>query len=160
MSITLRNGKPAIEVKDRTPYHARPGFTELYDAVGERIADEEYENLVWAFWNLYAPEIAEEYGYGAVYSEGRSDGWLVVENPPNLDLAGENPDADGYHDNYVDEANEAAKAWEAFEAQIHALMDNLSETYPARLQERLQELADEAAEAQEMAARGIVTVQS
>ena len=152
MSITLRNGKPAIEVKDRTPYHARPGFTELYDAVGERIADEEYENLVWAFWNLYAPEIAEEYGYGAVYSEGRSDGWLVVEVPPVFE--------DYAFDALTDYEGAEVERWEAFEAQIHALMDNLSETYPARLQERLQELADEAAEAQEMAARGIVTVQS
>src|ERR1035437_9769574 len=73
--------KPAVNVKDHHVYHNDPRFTDF----SEDEFQAAYENCQEAFWESYAPEVSKHYGYGEIYSEGRSGGWLVVENPPDLE---------------------------------------------------------------------------
>lgn len=82
MTIEYHNGKLAINVKDHRIYAQDPPF-EIYSQKDLQTA---YEDCKEAFWTHYAPKVAEKYGYGKVFSEGRSGGWLVVEKSPRLRL--------------------------------------------------------------------------
>src|ERR1019366_5457602 len=85
--ITLRNGQPAVEVKDHELYAQNWRFNELQQQLGQSVCDAIYESVLEDFWRLFAPEVAKEYGYGEVWAEGRSNGWLTVGEPPILDPA-------------------------------------------------------------------------
>src|SRR3984957_11786357 len=77
--IEYHNGKLAINVKDHHLYAQDDRFSE-YSQQALSVA---YEDCKESFWNHFAPEVAEKFGYGKVFAEGRSGGWLVVENEPN-----------------------------------------------------------------------------
>ncbi len=84
--ITFRNGKPALNVKDIKLYQQENAEVKaLIDALDKRDVQACYERALETFWQLDAPACAKAYGYGDVYSEGRSNGWLMVEKPPTLD---------------------------------------------------------------------------
>jgi hypothetical protein len=86
--------RPAINVKDR---HSGMDFVialerlvgnaavVLGESVNCRYPDDlrdiAYERVVSDFWQA-AQEIATQRGLGTIYSEGRSGGWLVIDNDP------------------------------------------------------------------------------
>ncbi len=76
-----QRGQPAVNVKVRYGFgvervQARFGCSE---ATAEKAAEFAFEAASEAFWNWLAPEQADYYfGPCKVYSEGRSNGWLVL----------------------------------------------------------------------------------
>lgn len=83
--VTYHDGQPAVNVKDRHNYANDPKFAPFYESLGEVVVEWIYDGVQSDFWDHYAPEIAREFGYGDVYSAGRSSGWLVVEKAPELE---------------------------------------------------------------------------
>lgn len=79
--IMIRNGVPAIDVKDRY-FYTGSDHDGAFDVLTEGQTRAIYEGLQLTFWEISAPEIAKAFGYGDVYSDGRSGGWLVVEGVP------------------------------------------------------------------------------
>ena len=75
-NIEYHEGHLAICVKNRNLY------SDICSCSSGEL-QEAYEQCREAFWEDLAPEISEKYGYGKVYSEGRSEGWLTVEFPPD-----------------------------------------------------------------------------
>jgi hypothetical protein len=71
---------PQINVKDRANYYSDPEIAEIYDELGERRVSAIYEGVQEDFWYDVAPDIAGEHGYGPVFSDGRSSGWLYVSD--------------------------------------------------------------------------------
>jgi hypothetical protein len=113
--IEYHDGHLAINVKD---YH---DYSPLLEQYREAEFQDIYENCKEAFWDTYAPKVAEEYGYGKIFSEGRSDGWLVVENPPLL------YEAEPYYEEMGEEEKERFQVeqakWEGFSREISAEME-------------------------------------
>ena len=76
-----QRGQPAVNVKAQYDFdvgrvQARFGCSE---ATAEKAADFAEEAASEGFWKYSAPEIAKHFfGPCCVYSEGRSDGWLVL----------------------------------------------------------------------------------
>jgi hypothetical protein len=125
--ITFRGGYPAVNVKDEETYHsANEKMKALIDALPNEIGQARYESVREDFWSNVAPALAEEAGYGEVYSEGRSDGWLMVEKPPNLD-----PDEPGFR--------QRSAEWLRFEDEIGLAILSLREDFHERLEEALTE---------------------
>lgn len=156
MGIEYHEGQPAVDVKDRSTYWQLSDVARAaIEALGENRANAIYDGIVQDFWEVYAPEIARTYGYGAIYSEGRSGGWLVVENAPDLTAC--NP---CYGDALDNGKCDDCIHWEAFAAEIDALVESCSQEYPMRLLETVANIEAEQAESQAMAARDIVTVEA
>jgi hypothetical protein len=135
--ITFRDGKPAIDVKDRGTYYQESGEVKaLIDALPEKAVQAVYERAQSAFWDSYAPNAADAHGYGGVYSEGRSGGWLMVDNPPVLDPA-------ELDDCEPAEAQERASVntagWEDFEREIEAEIEECRALFYEGLSEALAE---------------------
>lgn len=80
-NIEYHEGHLAICVKNRNiiDMNTYPFFKH-----SNLVVEMAYEECKEAFWEDLAPRISEKYGYGKVYSEGRSGGWLTVEFPPAL----------------------------------------------------------------------------
>lgn len=83
-TIILRDGRPAIDVKDHGAYWHDPKLADDLETIGEAEVERIYDGLRENFWEHYAPEIARGHGYGSVYADGRSGGWLVVEGVPDF----------------------------------------------------------------------------
>lgn len=104
------NGKglrPAVNVKYNPPYmidKVAKAFA-ITEENAEKQLGEMYEVLTQCFWNDVAQELATEHlGSDAkVYSEGRSNGWLVV---------------DGLEPFEKWDAVQVSK-WHKFEAEVH-----------------------------------------
>lgn len=79
-NIEYHEGHLAICAKDRNTIslHRHP-FCDHTNIV----INMAYQQCKETFWEDLAPKISEKYGYGKVYSEGRSGGWLTVEFPPD-----------------------------------------------------------------------------
>jgi hypothetical protein len=118
--VTFRNGEPAIDVKDHKTYHQESAEVKaLIDALPDKTVQAVYERAQSAFWDSYAPNTADAHGYGGVYSEGRSSGWLLVDKPPVLDL--ERQDLDGTDLDTEEERLQVNRAgWDNFEREIEA----------------------------------------
>jgi hypothetical protein len=99
--IEYHNGHLATNVKDRNNY------SHLHENYSQAEIDFAYEGCKEAFWDTYAPAVAEKYGYGKVFAEGRSDGWLVVDIEPFTK---------------EEKSPEDEKAWEEFSREILAEM--------------------------------------
>ncbi len=146
----LRKGQPAVNVKDHTAYYRVGSATARdIDTLGDRASQDIYDEIQWSFWNEWAPEISRRYGYGDVFSEGRSGGWLIVENPPDLEAC----------DPCYGDTGRCAELeqWEAFTVEIDQLVDRCQTEYPARLREAVENMKAEQREREAMAARDIQT---
>lgn len=92
ISIKFREGEPALNVKSYVTRDAfermAPGFGRHADALGDGRVEGLWSNAVEGFWRD-ASEVATEFGYGEAMAEGRSGGWLVVTQAPELE---EEPD--------------------------------------------------------------------
>jgi hypothetical protein len=138
-SITFRDGKPAIDVKDRRTYHQESAKVKaLIDALPESVVLTVYEGAQESFWRFSAPELARAHGYGDTYSEGRSSGWLLVDNPPVLDL--EKQDLDGTDLDTEEERLQVNRAgWEDFEREIEQEIEECRGLFYTGLEEALSE---------------------
>ena len=153
-NIEYHEGYLAVEVKDNKRYISNPNTANLIDTLGAEIAEDIYNGIQYDFWHFFAPEIAQAYGYGKVYSEGRSDGWLIVENPPTLDSAD--------YDNIIEGEEVARKAiqrWEEFIGAIDELVEQCQKEYPIRMMEKLEDIRNEKSERQYNENRDIITVE-
>lgn len=141
-TITFRKpGVPAVNVKDDWVFsqHANTPLGKLIDALPEDVVSNVYEGVREDFWTLAAPRLAADHGYGRVWSEGRSGGWLVVEKPPVLDL--EHQDLDGTDLDTDEEQLQVNRAgWEVFEREIEQEIEYLRDYW---LVERLEEALTE-----------------
>lgn len=126
MSIIFRDGKPVICVKDNHIYAHDPIFKPFYESIPERRWEIVYEQMQETFW-IEVNDIAQSYGYGNVYSEGRSNGWLAVENPPDVAKFGLDPSV-----------TRAGKRWIRFTQDVEDLMDSLR----SRMAEELREIVE------------------
>lgn len=148
--IAIRNRQPACEVKDHELYAHNWRFAELQKQLGEATCNVIYESVIEDFWQHFAPMVAKEFGYGQIYSEGRSNGWLMVSNPPDLSACDPCYGAEG-------KCADCEK-WEDFERQIDILIIACRAEYYERLQEEIDNRAAEKIERTEMAARGVETI--
>lgn len=122
---------PAVNVKDDTLW-ARDLRTARYIAdLSTSIAEAIYEDVREDFWTIHAPELARTFGYGRVYSEGRSGGWLVVETPPDLDACNPCYGSEGQCP--------ACTRWFEFVDAIEAELKDMGEVFVERLRERAAE---------------------
>ena len=71
-------------VKDRSKYDILWRDEERFAPLTEQEVEWAYEDCQQQFWED-ANELAREHGYKAVYSEGRSGGWLVIDPQPRMD---------------------------------------------------------------------------
>ena len=138
-SITFRDGKPAIDVKDHRRYRQESAEVKaLIDALPAERVQAIYEGLQSDFWTFSAPERAEERGYGGVYSEGRSSGWLLVDKPPVLDL--EKQGLDGTDLDTEEEQLQVNRAgWEGFEREIEQEIEDYRAVFEEMLSGALTE---------------------
>lgn len=153
--ITYRGDYPAINVKDDCLYARDPRFDEFVEKLGQARIDSIYEGIQEAFWRFYAPELAKQYGYGEISSDGRSGGWLLVEGTPPFD-----PDDIGHTlvSTPVIAALANRRQWEKFERAIDALINGCRDMFWEELHYAVNADANETSEAYEMACRDIVTV--
>lgn len=114
-TVTIRDGVPALNVKDETLYAHTEPYAELLAAIPDNVTETLYVYAQEDFWTD-AHNVALDYGYGGAYAEGRSAGWLVVADPP--DLAGERVDTYSPKDLRADAAR-----WLDFAGEIERLMD-------------------------------------
>ena len=146
-----RNPKPAINVKHYFSYNS---IRHLIDEYGETEYELAYEDCKEAFWEHYAQEVSERFGYGKVYSEGRSGGWLVVENPPMFE--GEKSNLE-YNDD--DTLKEELKKWLDFQIEILSEMDYCcNQRLTEILEESRRVKLNENAEREYNESRDIITV--
>lgn len=145
-----QEAKPAVDVKDHGVLYARTEpYASLIEEVGEDVANALYERAREGFW-MDADVLADEYGYGEAYSEGRSGGWLVVSEPPVINT-------DGYGQ-VCASALPRAHRWEQFTQAIESAIDEARAYYVGLMREHLAAEQFERSESAQMAARDIVTV--
>lgn len=143
-----REAQPAVNVKDRVSYaHVEP-YASLIQQVGEDVANALYENAQAQFWSD-ADYLAKEYGYGEVFAEGRSGGWLVVSEPPVINMDGAQICAS---------ALPRARRWAQFASDVEGAIDSARSYYVELMREHLAAEEFERSESAEMAARDIVTI--
>lgn len=130
--IERHGGQPAVCVKDRELYAHTAPYAALIAQLPEDAAETIYQGVLADFWQIAGDE-ASERGYGGVWSEGRSGGWLIVSNPPDLDACepcyGESS-----------ELCDVATKWLDFAGQIRAEMMAAREMFAQRLSEAVAEL--------------------
>lgn len=154
-AITYRGDDPAINVKDDCLYTRDPRFEEYVEKLGQPHIDAIYDDIREAFWTHYAPALAREYGYGEIHSDGRCDGWMLVEGTPAFNEA----DLDYTFRTVAHRvAQENRDQWAKFERAIDALIDGCRDQFWTSLREAVEANENEAAEAHEMACRDIATV--
>jgi hypothetical protein len=82
--VNVKDGAPAVEVKDYFAYHNAPDFRAAYETIGEARAGALYECAQEDFWRD-AERLAEERGFNSIGQAGHSGGWLWVEGTRFLD---------------------------------------------------------------------------
>jgi hypothetical protein len=112
---------PQINVKDRANYYSDPEIAKIYAELGAATVEEIYDGVQFDFWEFVAPQIAHERGYGAVFGNGRSSGWLYVPNPYGFD--------EGWHD------DEAKRGFYNFASAIDEAVGAAQEMFLQRLKE-------------------------
>jgi len=135
-TLTYHEGQLAVNVKDLGHYwYSDPRFAKLdRDIITDDVAQMLYDQMAADFWNFDAGQIAEEYGYGKVYSEGRSGGWLIVENAPELDAC--DP---CYGDDPTNGQCADCQRWLEFAERIRELVDGAPDVYIELLTEYLED---------------------
>lgn len=85
--LSIRDGMPAVCVKDHTAWAHDSRTADLIAELGEEIAATIYEDVQRDFWEVVAPAIADDHDYDPhkVYSAGRSGGWLTIPGTYFLD---------------------------------------------------------------------------
>jgi hypothetical protein len=167
------SSQPAINVKDDVLYAREEPYATLIEQVGENVANALYERAREGFW-MDADVLADDFGYGEAFSEGRSGGWLVVSTPPDLDAEDETCDRCGFHlttrtcgnrstcDDCGDEqrwlGDERRELWLTFAAAVESAIKDARAYYVELMREHLAACTFEASESAAMAERDIVTV--
>jgi hypothetical protein len=145
-TISVRDGRPAIDVKDRTLWAQEPRLSRAYAELGEETISGLWQDTAFDFWNLIVPAIAEPYSY-KVYSAGRSGGWLTVDDQHWLAYvvnermeipAADDTADDDTRDEYAEMIAERDRFLK-FAAQIEAAMEAAGESFVERV---LSELAE------------------
>jgi hypothetical protein len=166
VTVTYHGGEPAINVKDDVLYaHAEP-YASLIERVNA-ITDEDgsregdmanvlYEGAAGQFWQD-AKLLAEEYGYGEAYADGRSGGWLHLERPPVFEQ--EEAESEGYAPGGAAASHVRAnlRRWAKFNEEIDLAITQARERYVELLEEYIADVKAEEAESAAMAARDILT---
>jgi hypothetical protein len=122
----------AVNVKDQTLWAQDPRTAKFYDELSEGVISAIYEGICEDFWSTHAQEISEGYGFGQVFSEGRSSGWLVVENTPDLSMC---DPCYGDTGRCTD-----CELWLAFVADIEACIKGMGEEFIRQLAARCAEV--------------------
>ncbi len=127
--ISIRDGDPAIEVRDTTLYWRDPRSAAACEQLGEERVDRVYVAAQYGFWD-WAAEVAKEHGFGDVSAAGRSGGWLTVSGPfleyldaddPWTDAPELDPDPVFSHDDYIGQAVRERDRFLEFAAAIEEL---------------------------------------
>jgi hypothetical protein len=94
--VSFREGKPAVNVKDPVLWAHHPIVGPIIEELGDERVEAIYQGTVEDFWNVWAQSIANDFGYGEIWSEGRSGGWLTTDHAPDwtYTLTEEQYDAD------------------------------------------------------------------
>lgn len=80
----VADGSPQVCVKDDTLWAHDLRTRDMIAALPESEVDAIYAGVVFDFWQVSAPAVAEEHGYSSeVYSDGRSGGWLQPKGHPD-----------------------------------------------------------------------------
>lgn len=157
--VSTREGHPVVEVRDRSLYAHDHVAGPMIERLGETRAENIYQGVAEDFWNFYAPEIAREFGYGAVWSAGRSSGWLWAEGADwDYPLDVERPI--GPLDEYDTEQYERRAQFFKFAERIDAAVKDAQAEYVERLSEALAGDSRETIEQAHWAARDVVTVEA
>lgn len=168
-TIHYRDRKPAVCVKDHTVWARDSRTADMIADLPEKIVDMVYEGVRGDFWHFFAPEIAREHGYvGTVYSAGRSEGWLILEDgllwpdyiiedgtiPPAADDADEHTRAEYAH--MIAER----ERWIRFSSAIDDAVKGAGAQFVDALREHVEDVAFEASESAYWAARDVMTVEA
>lgn len=149
--LTVRDGNPAVEIKDRTLWARDPRTAEMIAALDEAAVEACYTMAQSTFWEVHVPETAQEHGLAPerVFSDGRSGGWLVVHGTTFLDYVVDDdwtiPKADAdadddTRDEYAQEGIANRDRFLAFARAIGEAMDFAAEDFIHNLSEELSEL--------------------
>jgi hypothetical protein len=143
MVVSIRDGAPVVNVKDHVAYaHVEP-YSSLIRELPESTVERIYEEVQEDFWEVIAPQIAEDYGYDrTVYGAGRSSGWLQPTGKglgflEYLDLWSGTDDA---NDNAPAVALIQRTRFLAFAGAIDAAVEGAREMFEQRLKEAVEEL--------------------
>lgn len=145
----VRNGHPAIDVKDHALWAQRAETREAYAELAEDRIEALYEQAREQFW-ADAGDLASEAGFDW-HQDGRSGGWLVISGTTFLEyLDAGNPwaddggidtdDEDGYADTYVTAALRERDRFLAFAAEIDNAMDQAGDIFLGLLAEEVADL--------------------
>lgn len=148
-TITYHNGEPAVNVRDHHLYARDPQYADSIAQLTDGEWQAIYDDTTWWFWHIAAQDIATDYAYGDIYSDGRSDGWLHVQHIPDLDLLGDEPD---------DADANAVTQWLAFAQRIEQLIDDSRDDLLQALTARVAANQLDADETAAWAVRDVITV--
>lgn len=136
LTTAIRDGNPAVCVKDRTLWARRPEVREYMDDLGDAQVDAIYEGIVSTFWEHWAPIVAQNHNidWENVYQDGRSGGWLVVRGMRFTEYVNRDSsvpfdffqDAFGYGEDYDgDEFRAMSAERERFIAFVNSIEDEI-----------------------------------
>lgn len=75
--VGIRDGQPVVNVKDGSVWASDARTAHFYGVLTEQVIERVYQEVLSDFWSVWAPAIAQGFGYGPnVYAAGRSGGWL------------------------------------------------------------------------------------
>jgi hypothetical protein len=152
MKASIRDGYPAVCVKDREVWarHAQAG--PLIEALDESQVQFIYDGIAEDFWRDIVPDIAREHGYDPsdIFQDGRSGGWLVVSDTmarhfcdyltSRAPVEAIPPVTDPEEDHGDSEAIANQQKFVAFAGAIEAAMEGAGEMFVERLQEAVTDL--------------------
>lgn len=150
-TIAVRDGRPAVNVKDRNLWARDPRTVAAITELGEARTQSIYEDVQTDFWNIAEGTARESYGY-RIYQDGRSGGWLVVsdgvtfleyldsDNPWTDDGGVDRDDEDGYADTYVTAALHDRDKFLRFADEMGALKVACATTFVENVTEALADL--------------------
>lgn len=142
--IHFREGKPAIDVKDRVLWAHDPRTADLISELSEAVVDGCYELAQTEFWTD-AGEAALDLGYGEVFASGRSGGWLIVEQDQTvwtdyLIETGECVSCDDDPPEQRADVKAGFDLWVKFRRQIEEIQRDAEEAFVEYLTEAIAEL--------------------
>lgn len=116
---TWHDGEPAVNVKDHIPYANVLPYARLIELLPEATVQCAYDECAAYFWGA-AHILADGFGYGETRPRGRSDGWLHVATPPDLE----------------DELEKLV--WLSFATTVHNLMPTARSMFLRRLMKEVE----------------------
>lgn len=122
--VSRREGMICLEVKDHDLYRDIPeDVRTLGDELGEDRVQGLYDRAQSDFWRWVNDPLAGEHGFGQIYSEGRSSGWLAVDGTEDWENeAILNPEDD-------DERANRQRLFDFFFAALDAMEDHRQQWY-------------------------------